>query len=249
MNKEYIYVDGKVILKDDLGNAKQIEYCDNLNDILIQENLIETMQNKIDKLKEDSTQYKKCNKKFIPFMFIIGELFSLIIPTIILYLMGGIPAITCIINTAYGPLNLNLILTCLVNIITIPTFIGIEISNFSSHKEQEKIAMSIDSELDFLKKQIDIENTNLSNLKKEIKKNNLKSGLEIKKINDSKVIKILESNAKLYRDCGYNGKKYYKYFKKGILSKKLIDKYTVEQIEKVEEYLEQKGPQLIKKKN
>ena len=31
MNKEYIYVDGKVILKDDLGNAKQIEYCDNLN--------------------------------------------------------------------------------------------------------------------------------------------------------------------------------------------------------------------------
>ena len=95
-------------------------------------------------------------------------------------------------------------------------------------------------------KQLDILNK-LSNLNKDINKNNLKPGLEIKKINDSKVIKILESNAKLYRDCGYNGKKYYKYFKKGILSKKLIDKYTVEQTEKIEEFLKQKGPQLIKK--
>ena len=247
MNKEYTYIDGKVILKDNLDNIKKIEYCDNLEEILIQENLIETIQNKIDKLEEDSNKYKKNKKKYIPLMFIIGELISLITPTIMLYMMGGIPAISCIIETAYGPLNISLVLTCLTNIITIPTFIGIETTYYSSYKEEEKNKMSIDSELEFLKKQINIEENKLSKLNKDIKKNNLKPGLEIKKINDSKVIEVLESKAKLYRDCGYNGKKYYKYLQKGILEKKLINKYTVDQIQKIEEYLEEKGPQLIKK--
>ena len=107
--------------------------------------------------------------------------------------------------------------------------------------------MSINSELDFLKKEIKIENKKLLDLNQSSKKA-LKPGFEIKKINDNKVIEIFEANTKLYRDCGYNEKKYYKYLKKGILFKKLMDKYNVEQIEKMEKYLEEKGPQLVKKK-
>ena len=66
------------------------------------------MQNRINQLEEKSIKYKKCNKKFIPFVFIIGLIASLIVPTILLYLLGGIPAITAIIDTVFGPLNLNL---------------------------------------------------------------------------------------------------------------------------------------------
>ena len=45
MNREYTYVDDKVIIRDENGNQRVVEYCDNLNEILIQENLLEEIEN------------------------------------------------------------------------------------------------------------------------------------------------------------------------------------------------------------
>ena len=47
MNKEYIYIQGKVIVKDENGTQTSLEYYDNLDKVLIQENLIESMEDKI----------------------------------------------------------------------------------------------------------------------------------------------------------------------------------------------------------
>ena len=47
MNQEYTYIEGKAIVKTDKGVKEPIEYYDNLNEALVQENLIETMENNI----------------------------------------------------------------------------------------------------------------------------------------------------------------------------------------------------------
>ena len=51
MNKEYVYVDGKVVIEDEKGNKKIDNYTDNLDEVLIQENLIESLEQIIEKLE------------------------------------------------------------------------------------------------------------------------------------------------------------------------------------------------------
>ena len=45
MNKEYTYLNGKCIIEDENGNKRLEDYTDNIDDILIQENVIETLEN------------------------------------------------------------------------------------------------------------------------------------------------------------------------------------------------------------
>lgn len=40
MNKNYIYMDGKAIINDEMGNQTSIEYYDNLDQVLVKENII-----------------------------------------------------------------------------------------------------------------------------------------------------------------------------------------------------------------
>lgn len=47
MNKEYIYIDGKVIVEDENGNKNVMQYNDKIEEILIQENLMETMKKEL----------------------------------------------------------------------------------------------------------------------------------------------------------------------------------------------------------
>ena len=56
MNKEYTYINGKVIISDENGNKTQSEYYDNLDEVLVKENIIETMEDKIEELKKSSKQ-------------------------------------------------------------------------------------------------------------------------------------------------------------------------------------------------
>ena len=79
MNKEYTYIDGKVIISDENDNKTQSDYYDNLDEVLVQENLIETMEEKIQELEKESQSYKKSNKKhYIPVIFPMVALMSTI---------------------------------------------------------------------------------------------------------------------------------------------------------------------------
>ena len=46
MNKEYIYIDGKIIINNENNQKTQSEYYGNLDKVLIRENLIEVMEKK-----------------------------------------------------------------------------------------------------------------------------------------------------------------------------------------------------------
>ena len=63
MNKEYIYINGKVIIEDEKGQKKEVDYYDNIEEILIQENVIEQIENEIEKIEQEM-KYSSINKKF-----------------------------------------------------------------------------------------------------------------------------------------------------------------------------------------
>ena len=70
MNQGYTYKEGKAIVKTDKGIKEPIEYYDNLDEVLLQENLIETMENNILSLEKESENYKKNNRKhYFPFFY------------------------------------------------------------------------------------------------------------------------------------------------------------------------------------
>lgn len=47
MNSSYTYINGKAIIFDENGNQVPINYYNNLDDVLVQENVVETIENKI----------------------------------------------------------------------------------------------------------------------------------------------------------------------------------------------------------
>ena len=59
MNKNYIYMHGKAIINDEMGNQTSIEYYDNLDQVLVKENIIETMEKRIKELENESKNYTK----------------------------------------------------------------------------------------------------------------------------------------------------------------------------------------------
>ncbi len=66
MNKGYIIIDGKAITCDENGVREPIEYYDNLDQVLVEENVIEELEKKITNLEKELEQYPEVRKKYIP---------------------------------------------------------------------------------------------------------------------------------------------------------------------------------------
>lgn len=81
MNKEYTYIDGKVIVEDTEGNKRQVEYTDNLDEILVEENRIEMLDNKIKTLEEESMKYNNNSKYNKIYPWFVLSIFTLM-PTL-----------------------------------------------------------------------------------------------------------------------------------------------------------------------
>ena len=120
---------------------------------------------------------------------------------------------------------------------------------YDEYKKSIKNEKGINSEIKFLEKQIIKEKEHLESLKQEKTKNNEETDFRTVKVDDLEELKALRSNLSLYYDLGYNDKKYYKYYQKGQLDKKLSRYYNSTGINLANEYLEEKGPQLVLKKN
>lgn len=109
MNKEYIYIDGNIILEDEKGNRNPIEYRDNIDEILIQENIIETMENEKQELERKSIRFNK-NIKFKKrdiFFPLVAGISSPILAYIILNYFGifDIEPFSLTMNTAFASIT------------------------------------------------------------------------------------------------------------------------------------------------
>ncbi len=243
MNKDYVYIDGKAIISDENGHKEPIEYYDNLDKVLVQENLIESMQNAINELKKKSALYNKMNKgHYIPIAILTLLIFlTIICPAFLSYASDG-KAFNTLIETNVGTFNVGALIIAVIGCISTPIFTLLESYLYKQYKDAKKTEKGINSELEFLEKQLEKETEKLESLKQEKTKNNEDNSFRTVKVDDLQQLKMLRNYLQLYFDLGYNGEKYYQYYEQGKLDKKLEKNYDGEAIELAKEYLEEKGP-------
>ncbi len=83
MNKEYIIIDDKAVIIDEKGNKSIVEYYDNLEKVLKQENVVEELEKELDKSlkRKDRLEAHIENQKYNSFMpLALGAFCSLITP-------------------------------------------------------------------------------------------------------------------------------------------------------------------------
>lgn len=251
MNREYTHIDGKVIISDENNEKIQSEYYDNLDKVLVQENLIETMEKKIQELESESESYKKSNRMpYIPVIFPMTVFMSTIGSPLIVNWLAGVNSFAISVDTIFGPMSQAMAVSIPMSICIIPLGLGIELFTHSEYKNSIKKEKGINSQLAFLKQQIEKERDELEGLKQDKSKTNESTEFRTVKVDDLQQLKILREYLNLYFDLGYNGQKYYQYYQRGQLDRKLQKYYSDTGIQKAKDYLEEKGPSLVlKKKN
>ena len=231
MNKEYAYVDGKVIVSDENGKLVQKEYKENIDKILVQENVVEKIENDIKELEEKVSKFKK--EKLIKFPAF----------TLLFLLFAGGMAYMCLKGipfSMYAMIYLALsssLLTCC----------GVILDRVLIFDPMKKLQGDI-SELEYLKGMLQDQKEVLNEMQKEaiLNKDKVEDVKGIK-VADKQIIAALENEEYLYYDAGLNLKKYYLLYKKGKLAEKLAKYYNQEGIELVTEFVKENGPRLVRK--
>ena len=250
MNKDYIYIDGTLIVEDEKFKKRIIDYTDNFEEILKQENLVETMKNKklwLNEKLNECLEQKKEFKMDIKASFVLYILMNMIPYVILPKIFGSNPVLVDTPN--FGVINYTFFLNCFLSGIATITCGCIAIKGYLKYKKSIKIEHAINSEIEFLEKELEIENEKLEELND--KKNVVwpTTGIKIAEVNDKELLENLKKQLELHYNIGYNSQKYFKYLENGILEEKLRDKkYTEEEIECISKYLEEKGPILSRKK-
>jgi len=230
MNKEYIYINGKVIVEDEKGQKEKTEYYDNIEEVLIQENVIEQIENEIQKINEEM-RYSNINKKFDKILIIS----SLIIT--ILFTLG-----LSLSNTITTSINF---IESLASCFMAPILGGIITTYiYAIRKNDQKINNAQKIQIELLEKRLEEEKNKL-NLIKKINNKEIKEEFYVEKIYDKKVLEQLKKEIQLYYTCAYNENKFNKYYQNNQLQEKLENKYSDDEIELIKDYLKEK--QLTKK--
>lgn len=251
MNKEYVYHDGEVFLQTENENIGPIEYRDNLDGILVLENVIETTEKELKDLEEESKKFNKNRKSkksdiFAP--FITGFL-GPIICSVLFYSFGMFdaePFSAMFANTTMtGGMFYSISMTAL------GSFVGgvFSLINYCDYKVKFKEENARKASIEYLKNSLEKAKENLNEMNNKKIEANKKKGFRIVKINDSEEMRKIYGNIKLYHDCGYNGPRYYRYYQKhNKLPRKLENNCSELEKELIKEYLEEKGPSLVKRR-
>ena len=243
MNVSYTYIDGKAIIFDENGNQVPVEYYNNLDEVLIQENVIETIENEIKCLGNIKTLPKK---KFIP-IITIGVAIAILIAPLILSLISGSNLYTTYVDTILGKISFFKMIVIICGVTAGPLALICDIANHQIYNDFVKYNNAKTYELEFLKKQLVVEKQKLSDLKKEKTKEIKDSNFEVVKVNDIEQLKKLKHYINLYYSLGYDIEKLYKFLGDGTLEEKLSESYNSEDIQLAKAFLEENGPSLIKK--
>lgn len=249
MNKEYTYIDGKVIIKDENGYQTLIEYYDNLDEVLVQENLIETIENNINEKKKKKDEIKLEKASFSPVVTVITLITIFGAPPILCWFNNGIEILKLTVDTIYGPFNFVRLIQFLT---AVPSTLCALLFDFQEYKMAKAIVKeknAITSELEAQEELLVIEKEKLVELQKNKTKNNENNEFRVVEVNDKEKLTSLRNYLSLFYDLGYNSDKYYKYYEQGILEEKLKKHYDEDGIQAAKKYLEEKGPVLSKKRN
>lgn len=237
MNSTYsILGNSKVLVTSENGRQKIVDNYDNINEILIEENIIESVAKKVDELEDKKKKYEKINKrKYVPIMIIVSFFLTKII-------------LPLIFNSYQFIFYDNLFKFDLVNIIVFSLATCTDTFLFILHKQNIKKQKGINSELYYLRECLKKENKKMRNLIR--KSNSLKASKQVNNITvrSADVIDNLNKHSAFYYNIGYNSEKYYNYYMKGNINGITKKHYTEEDSDLVKDYFEQNGPTLVKRK-
>lgn len=236
MNKNYVYKDGKVVIIDENGNQKEVDYYDNLNEVLVKENIIETIEQEIKQLEYEISSSKDLSK-FVKWLNILFPFFATtIIATILIWLFSA----------SMGPNSLFTVLSCYGYLSGSGAIFSL--CEYIKEKKLVREQKGKETQLEYLEK-------DLEDLKEEIKqlkldKTNSKKLEEfsISKVDSKEELKGLREYLTFYYNLGYNEQKYFKYYQQGKVYDKLNRSITDLGIEFINNHFEEKGPTLVKKR-
>lgn len=245
MNKEYLYIDGKCVVYDENGAIKTEdgkidlkEYNNNFDEILVQENLIETLENDLEKTKNDIEKREKLvksNKKMIFFDLISFGSIPILIQQLLKYLLGQEQVPLLFADDFLGPF-------LKIFILSTTAFFGgcFTLATHRAYKYNKKRLAGQKCKKTAIENSLEqaIQKLEKLNQEKEIAK--LNENICSNKVNYLNRLIKLRDSLDVYYGCGFNEKKYEKYYLAGTLEKKLEKYYTKEQIKQIKEYFESK---------
>lgn len=255
MNIEYSCKNGKVIIKNEKGERKVIEYSDKLDEVLVQENLIEAMEDELaevdKKIKDNKNRLEKKSKdKFISLIQAIAV--TAAIPFASRLMFGDMATMTLILpGTIFSEIFNNISVSAfftvhggIINAILYGLFC---LTDCSICKELNRELKGLNNEKKTLEENIEIEKQKLKELNE-----SKQTGIEVepffdKKVEDKAILEGLKATLQLYYNCGYNEDAYAKYYTNGTLYEKLKSHYTEAGIEEIASYLEENG--LVRKRS
>ena len=239
MNKEYTYLNGECIIEDETGHKRLIEYTDKTDEILIQENLIETLENDLFKARSKYKKEKNREKSIKS-----SKWFNLVM------LVSPILAFQGAFRILLGPeasevmMEMHPLLTPFVKGIAVffsITFGGSAfLTTFIDGITNKEQIRGLESKKEALEKTLEAEKQHLEELNREKQKQESSEKFFTKEVDDLETLNDMRNYIELYYDCGVNRKKYEKYYKEGTLEKKLSKRYTPAGIKLIKEWLDQK---------
>ena len=232
MNIEYKVIKDKVVVKDENGNSRLAQNCDNIEKILIQENIIEYLNEELKKCLENHDMDKEITiDEFVPFW---GSLFTLMSHFEVKYLLWTMRSL---VKEIEPNLYSNFLKPFLYSVaIFLPCLVGLamDYNNYNDIKDKK----GTKAKLEYIKKQLEQEKGHLSKLQNgitNIKKKSSKN-TTFKKINYENILEEFKEEIDLYYELGFKEKKLYKQF----LNNKLDNYYSGDNLKLVKEYFNNK---------
>lgn len=240
MNIEYVKKGEEALIIDETNNDKTIKYYDNLDKVLVKENIVENMEERIDTLNSAINYFQQISKNtkkdsiYTLLAFMIGP-----------FILCSI--ICCSDISVCGNLLKAILQGFGLGMIFLPgmTIFGALVSllMMSGNITTKKEISAREAELRYLSKEIIKNKEDIEELKKDLTNTDTSTEIKRVKVDDRELLKELKEKIKFYYNIGYKQKKYKRYYKNGELEKNV----PKEELETVKEILEEKGPILVKK--
>lgn len=239
MNKEYTYLNGECIIEDENGHKRLETYTDKTDEILVEENVIETLEKDLYEVRRKIEKEKNRAKSIKSSKWF--NLTMLIMPIIAFQLTFRL---LLGLNASETMMEMHPLLTPVVKGIAVLfsiTFGGLGfLTSFIDGIDNKSNLRGLESGEEALERTLKEEKENLEKLNKEKQKQESSEKFFEKEVDDLETLRYMRNYIGLYYDCGVNRKRYEKYYQEGTLEKKLSKKYTKVGIELIKEWLETK---------
>ena len=239
MNKEIIYLNGKCVVEDENRKRRVEDYTDKTEEILVTENVIETLEADLEENRYELGKRKKLvkNGKFdIIFTAVSFALIPPFIQLLLVFLLG--PGASLMLSQP------SFLLPFLkVFILGVTALFGgmLTYSSYSSYRKNKRKISGLLSERKAIEETLEQEKAHLIDLQLEKKKVVASEEYFEKEVSDLEELRDLRNYLNLYYDFGYHKVKYGRYLQEGKLEKKLGKYYNEKGLSLIKEYLEEQG--------